>query len=146
MLGPLPPPPLLPFAPFAPAGSTAFAPLAPAPPPVPELNVIGMLLLVVLFTRWLVRCCWELLDVPEVVEAPEALPLELFEVEPEVEVEVDPEVCALAGRPCSASDVTASAAKLKRAFMVGDPDETELKCAFATRRPRLGNEGGGSTR
>jgi hypothetical protein len=99
----------------------AVPPPAPAPPPAgsAELNVIGMLLLVVLLTRWLVRCCWELLDVPEVVEAPLALPLELFEVDPELDVEDEPEVCALVGRLCSARAVTASAAKLKKDFMGG---------------------------
>ena len=99
---------LLPFAAFvAPGGSAAPAPL----------NVIGtlVLLLVVAFCRefWFCR----LPDVPEVVE----LPLVLLDVEPEAEVEVEPEVevCAFAGRLCSASAVTASAAKLKRAFMMG---------------------------
>ena len=60
-----------------------------------------------------------MLDVPDVVEAPLALPLALLEVEPELDVELEPdvEVCALAGRACSASAVTASAAKLKRGFM-----------------------------
>jgi hypothetical protein len=77
----------------------------------------------VAFTRWLLR--WLLPEVPEVVEAPERLPLALLEVEPELEVEDEPDVevesCALAGSPCSASAVTASAAKLKRAFMMVDP-------------------------
>ena len=71
------PPPLLPPPPLPPAGSA-------------ELNVIGMLLLVVEFTRWLVRC--ELPDVPDVVEAPDRLPLALLEVEPLELVEVDPDV------------------------------------------------------
>ena len=78
-------------------------------------------------------------DVPEVVDEP----LVLLDVEPELEVELEPEVlvCALAGRPCSASAVTASAAKLKRAFMVGDPDETELKCRLRYAPPSLGERG-----
>jgi hypothetical protein len=97
---------LLPLAPGAPAGSTV-------------LSVIGML--VVLLTRCWLRC-W-LPDVPEVDE-PERLP----ETEPddELELEVEPEVdvevwsCALAGSACSARAVTASAAKLKKAFMMGE--------------------------
>ena len=49
----------------------------------------------------------------------------LAEFEPELEVELEPAaalaVCALAGMPCRASADTASAAKLKRIFMVGVP-------------------------
>src|SRR4029077_15536985 len=79
-----------------------------------------MLLLVVLLTRWLVRCCCWLLDAPDVVEAPLALPLLLLDVEPELEVELDPEVevWASARVLCSANAVTASAAKLMIVFMV----------------------------
>ena len=118
----LPPPePLVPGAPAGPAGSTV------------ELNVIGMLLLVVV--RWLVRC-W-LLDVPEVAE-PVLLRLPETEPEDELELEVEPELevlsCASARTACSASAVMASAAKLSMDFM--GLVLTELKGSFARRRPR----------
>ena len=99
---------MLPLAPAGPAGSTG----APLPP---VLSVIGMLLLVVV--RWLVRCCCWLPDVPEV----DCERLPLTEPEDELELDVEPELdvlsCALAGSDCSASDVTASAAKLSTNFM-----------------------------